>query len=84
MRINIEKFEFWLSDYNQDNIRDIANIMMFKFGMDIGLDQETLSKNLLCDSKRFDTAKVLGSDNFNHEDVPVHASELITRVMSNE
>lgn len=84
IQVKIEKFEFWLSDYNQDNINDIAYIMKFKFGMEVGLDQETLFKNLVCDLKKYDSSKIEDKDEIKAENMPVQASELITRTMKNE
>ena len=84
IQVKIERFEFWLSDYNQDNINDIAYIMKFKFGMKVGLDQETLFKNLVCDLKKYDSSKIEDKDEIKAENMPVQASELITRTMKNE
>ena len=47
--------------------------------MDISLDQTTLSKNLICDTKKFDTSK-----NIKPEDVPVIGSEEIIRTMKDK
>lgn len=84
IQVKIERFEFWLSDYNQDNINDIAYIMKFKFGMEVGLDQETLFKNLVCDLKKYDSSKIEDKDEIKAENMPVQASELITRTMKSE
>ena len=84
IQVKIERFEFWLSDYNQDNINDIAYIMKFKFGMEVGLDQETLFKSLVCDLKKYDSSKIEDKDEIKAENMPVQASELITRTMKSE